>query len=139
MRWDLSNPVIESAQLTSGQLVAEARDRGIDQLRSEGEFMWFGSMPDDLGKAFSLYVHDIDGREPTSDDCQQIADMLGVELEGELDGLADVLAVGPAHEADGREGQAPKLSATFLRTSPLCHHTSGFSPPLPSAPMSSAR
>ncbi|MBP8275569.1 MAG: hypothetical protein KAX55_01575 [Propionivibrio sp.] len=86
---DLSNPVIESSQLTSGQLVAEARDRGIDQLRGEGEFLWFGSMPDDLGKAFSLYIHDIDGREPTQDDYRCIADMLGAERESRVEASAE--------------------------------------------------
>jgi hypothetical protein len=49
-------------------LVTEANDRGINQLRGEGEFMWYGSEPDGEGKEFSLYVHDIDGREPVPDD-----------------------------------------------------------------------
>lgn len=82
---DFSTPVIDATQLTSGQLVAEARDRGIDQLHVEGELVRYGSASDDLGKEFSLYVHDIDGREPTGADYRQIADMLGVELRAEAE------------------------------------------------------
>lgn len=82
---DFSSPVIDATQLTSGQLVAEARDRGIDQLHVEGELVRYGSAPDDLGKEFSLYVHDIDGREPTAEDYRQIADMLGVEFRVEAE------------------------------------------------------
>ena len=82
---DFSTPVIDATQLTSGQLVAEARNRGIDQLHVEGELVRYGSASDDLGKEFSLYVHDIDGREPTGADYRQIADMLGVELRAEAE------------------------------------------------------
>lgn len=82
---DFSTPVIDATQLTSGQLVAEARDRGIDQLHVEGELVRYGSASDDLGKEFSLYVHDIDGREPSGADYRQIAEMLGVELRAEAE------------------------------------------------------
>lgn len=82
---DLSSPIIDATQLTSGQLVAEARERGIDQLHVEGELVRYDSAPDDLGKKFALYVHDIDGREPTAADYRQIADMLGVELRAEAE------------------------------------------------------
>lgn len=82
---DFSTPVIDATQLTSGQLVAEARDRGIDQLHVEGELVRYGSASDDLGKEFSLYVHDIDGREPSGSDYRQIAEMLGVELRAEAE------------------------------------------------------
>jgi ADP-Ribosyltransferase in polyvalent proteins len=73
---DFSKPVIDSSPLTAQQLVAEAQDRGIDQLRGEDEFVWYGSEPNAQGESFSLHVLDVDGQEPTTQAYQQITEML---------------------------------------------------------------
>lgn len=86
---DLSKPVIDSALFTREQLVVEACGRGIDQLCEEGEFFWYGSAPDVSGESFSLYIHDIGGREPTADDCRMIAEVLGMEGRAETGADAD--------------------------------------------------
>lgn len=86
---DFSKSVIDSACLTAQQLVAEARERGIDQLQGEDEFVWYGSKPDRAGDSFSLYVLDIDGLEPTTSAYRQITELLGAKPQHPIEASAD--------------------------------------------------
>jgi len=71
--------VLDHAPFSADGLIAEARRRGIDQRRTEGEFTCFASAPDAQGRTYSLHLHEVDGHAPTDDDYRNLAVKLGIE------------------------------------------------------------
>ena len=74
---NFSNPVIDNATFTRDELVSLAREKGVDRSKGEGEFRWYASAPDDAGREFSLYVHEISGSDPSLEDHSRIEALLG--------------------------------------------------------------